>query len=570
MTDRATKYAKKVVSEKKMGKLHIAACRRHLKDIKRQGTDEFPYVWVPAKAERVLNFSETLIISEGAEPKPLRLFPHQCFDIGLPYGWVHRDTGFRRFRRSYLSVARQNGKSFTNGIHGTYSAGFSGYHHGKLFTVATKRRQAKIAWDEMKKFIEADKDLSELFRIQEWRNIIGARETGCTIEALSREGGLDEGFRSIFTSIDELHQMKDNSIYSNLYRGTRALDETLISMITTRGDDLDSFAFEIDKLAVNVLEGTVELEDFFCNIYCADDTDDKFSDEALMKANPFLWNIPRGRTSLLEDAKTAQLMGGQEFSQYCIKTLNQWYTSRESKFILPEDWQECGSNKTLEDFRGQRCFVGIDLSSGGDLTTVSLDFPLDDGSDHFFSHSLMPRGRFAEHIQSDLAPYDVWEDQGLITLTGGESSYITDYLYLIKWMHEVQEEYELDFMGIGYDRHNISGILTLLDDFGCPVREVVQSARALNDAIQSIQLQVRSRMLRHDARNGLMTWSFANAELDYNSFGEMKIEKVGSKKTRRIDPVDAAVNAHAMKLVMLGDGPATNLDELILSDEWTL
>lgn len=569
MIDRATEYAKRCVAEKTMGELHIQACWRHLRDLKRQGTEDFPYIWDAAESERVLKFAETLTISEGTEPKPVKLLPHQCFDIGSIYGWKHKDTGFRRFRRSYRSMARQNGKSFENGIHGTYIAGFTKYRNGKLFTVATKQRQAKIAWDEMKKFIQADEDLSEMFKVQEWRNCITAKETGNTIEALSKEGGLDEGFRAIFVSIDELHQMRDNQIYSNLYRGTRNLDETLISMITTRGKDLDAFAYEIDKLAVNILQGSAEFEDFFCDIYAADLSDDHFSDDALRKANPFLWTTERGRQSLYEDAKTAKAMGGQEYSQYCIKTLNLWYTDRDKSFIDPNDWRACASEKTLEDFKGERCFVGLDLSSGGDLTTVAFDFPLDDGSDHFFSHSFMPRGRFQEHIQSDLVPYDVWEANGDLTLTGGQSAYITDYAYIVSWLHEMQEKYSLEFVAIGYDRHNISGILSLLEDFGCPVLEVVQSARALNDATRSIQLMVRSQMLRHDANNKLMTWSFANAELDENSFGEIKVEKRSSKRYRRIDPVDAAVDAHAVKLVMLSEEKA-DLEELILSDDWSL
>ena len=138
-------------------------------------------------------------------------------------------------------MGRQNGKTFENGIMGTYIAGFGGYNYGKLFTVATKKRQARLAWEEMSKFINIDDDLKELFEVKDYKSIIEAVETNCTIEALSKEAGLDDGFRSIFSSIDELHQHKDNKIYKALYNGTRALAETLVSMITTRGFQLNSF-----------------------------------------------------------------------------------------------------------------------------------------------------------------------------------------------------------------------------------------------------------------------------------------------------------------------------------------
>ena len=106
-------------------------------------------------------------------------------------GWVNR-KGYRRFRRKYKSVARQNGKTFENGITAAYLAGFGGYRFGKLFTVATKKRQARLAWEDVERFILADGDLMECFRIQDYKSLITAWETGCTIEALSREGGLDE------------------------------------------------------------------------------------------------------------------------------------------------------------------------------------------------------------------------------------------------------------------------------------------------------------------------------------------------------------------------------------------
>ena len=94
-------------------------------------------------------------------------------------------------------MARQNGKSFKNG--------FSGYKYGKLFTVAAKKRQARIAWEEMSKFIKTDEDLQELFDIKDYKSLILAKDTQCTIEALSKESGLDDGFRSIFTSVGEYH-----------------------------------------------------------------------------------------------------------------------------------------------------------------------------------------------------------------------------------------------------------------------------------------------------------------------------------------------------------------------------
>lgn len=114
----------------------------------------------------------------------------------------------------------------------------------------------------MAKFITIDDDLNELFKVQDYKSLITALETNCTIEALSKEAGLDDGFRSIYSSIDELHQHKDNKIYKAIYNGTRSLPETLVSMITTRGDKLNSFCKEMDDYCIKILQGVTTAEDF--------------------------------------------------------------------------------------------------------------------------------------------------------------------------------------------------------------------------------------------------------------------------------------------------------------------
>lgn len=566
MTDPVREHALAVTKGKTIdGKFHKRACERFLRDLERSEEDDFPYRWDEEKAQNVIDFANTLTIGEGMEKRELSLYPHQCFDLGNLFGWVHKETGFRRFRRSYISMARQNGKSFLNGILGTYIGGFSGYKNGRLFTAATKKRQSKLVWDEMRKFIESDSDLNELFRVQEWKSTITCTASGNTIEALSKEGGLDEGFRAIFCSLDELHQMKDNAIYSSLYRGTRALDETLVSMITTRGKDLSSFAYEMDEHCQNILDGAIEEEDFFVDIYAMDKDDDFFDENALKKANPTLQHNESGWKNLLADAKTAKAMGGRELSEYVTKSLNYWYRSKDNAFIDFEAWKESGCKM---DITGRSCYIGLDLSSGGDLTSLGFDFETDDGEDYFMSHSFMPMGRFEEHIKSDDAPYDTWEKEGLITLTGGNGSFVTDYLYIIDYLHDFIDENELQVKGIGYDNHNISSLLPYLDDFNVPLLDVKQSARFLNDATNNIRLKVKSGEMLHDEDDHILTWGMANAEITSNSFGEIKVDKLDNLKRRRIDPVDAIIDAHAMKL--LSRPQQDNFNDVVLSDEWSL
>ena len=562
LTDKVTKYAKAVVNgEVKCGQLHKLACQRHLNDLERQRTKDFPYYWDVKAAMRVINYAETLTVAEGTEPKQVKLIPSQMFDIGCTFGWKKTVNDMRRFRRRYKSLARQNGKTFENGILGTYIAGFSGYRHGKLFTVATKKRQARLAWEEMSKFITIDPDLTELFSVKDYKSLIIAEETECTIEALSREAGLDDGFRSIFASIDELHQHQDNKAYKAIYNGTRSLPETLVSMITTRGDKLNSFCKEMDDYAIKVLKGLTSAEDFFIDIYCLDPDDDIWDENNWIKANPFLCLDKEKMATLRQDAQTARDMGGSELRDFLTKCLNMWVKNTDDQYIDPEAWQACGSDRTLKDIVAAghtECYVGLDLSSGGDLTTLALEFPLDNSNYYVYSHSFMPRGRLEEHIETDLAPYDMWESQGLITVTGGSTDYMNDYKFIVAHLKEIRDRYGLTFKSIGIDPHNAPGVMQDLEEFGCPVITVTQSARNLNDATVAIQLLTKSGQIEYDQSNELLTWSMINAAIVRNSFEEIKVDKKPGARFKRIDPVDAFVDSHYV--VMLNSGDNAPLD----------
>lgn len=545
--DRVTEYAKKTINENKMGQLHILACKRHIEDLKRQGTKEFPYIWDPKKSERILEYSETLTIGEGFETKPVKLLGSQIFDIGCPFGWL-KLNGKRRFRRSYESMARQNGKSFKNGIRGTYIAGFSGYNYGKLFTVATKKRQARIAWEEMAKFIKTDEDLQELFEIKDYKSLILANDTQCTIEALSKESGLDDGFRSIFTSVDEYHQHPNAKIYKALYNGTKALLETLVSIITTRGDKLNSACYEMDRYCINILKGIATAEDFFVDIYALDEKDDIFNPKNFIKANPYLASTKLGLETLITDMQTAKDMGGSELRDFMTKSLNLWVKNTEDQFIDPDKWKKCESQLELSDFVGKDCYAGLDLSHGGDLTTVHIEIPLDNGDSFECSHSFMPRGRLEEHIATDVAPYDVWEEEELITVTGGQDTYKNDYKFIIKYLKDIIEEYNLQLQAIGYDPHNADGFLSDLEIFGVPLLEITQSARFLHDGTEDMQLNIESGKVKYNKKEELLSYSVSNAKIVRNSFNEKKVDKEPNSKTKRIDPVDAMINAHITQM----------------------
>jgi phage terminase large subunit-like protein len=565
MQDRVMEYAIKVLNgEIIAGKYVKLACKRHLNDLERQGTDEFPYVFSIEKAERVFKFAEKLKIAEGMETKPLKLYPFQEFILGSLFGWVHRDTGYRRFRNSYIQMGRQNGKSILNAIIMLYTSTFDGYQYSQNYIGATKSLQAKVVLNEIVKFINADKDLQQFYRLKLYENTIEVLPTHSVIMALGRDTKTIDGLRGYTNVIDEFHNHKDNQMYKLLEDSTVKLPQALTSVITTAGFNLNSPCKELYDYCVNLLEGIFENDRQFVYIAQLDKDDDIWDERNWIKANPLVCSTQEGIENIKTKASVAKEMGGEELKNFMTKTLNMWVEFKNNEYIDLEKWKACASDMTLEDMVGKECYVGLDLSSGGDLTSIALEFPLTiNGQRKYFihSHSFIPARRLEEHIRTDKAPYDIWLKEGLLTVTETLGGVKTDYQYIIAYLKDLISKYNLKIKAIAYDPHNASAFLNDLETFGVDTVEIVQSAKSLNEATIDFKLEVEAGNIIYNRKNSLLTWSVANAKLVYNSFGECKIDK--NYRNKRIDPIDAIIDAH--KLAMLDKGKVT-INDLITED----
>ena len=54
------------------------------------------------------------------------------------------------------------------------------------------------------------------------------------------------------------------------------------------------------------------------------------------------------------------------------KRLNIWVQNADNQYIDVDKFLACGSDRKLDYFAGRECYAGLDLSSGGDLTTLAL------------------------------------------------------------------------------------------------------------------------------------------------------------------------------------------------------
>ncbi len=551
-TDRVSQFAEKNLKNKKeFGEDARLAFKRHLNDLKRseKGDPKFPYVFVPEKAEDIIDLANKLTIAEGEGNEEFTCAGFQEFILGSLFGWVHRETGKRRFTDSYVQIARQQGKSVLNAILGIKCSNFDNYNYGQIYCTATKSDQARIVLKEISKFIQADADLDELFDIKDYKSEITGKLTGTVIRALGRDTKSIDGFRPYLGIVDEYHAHKDNQMYKLLKGGTRKLKQSLISVITTAGFNLNAPCYDLYKYCRRVLRGIDTNERQFIYIAQMDEKDNIWDAKNWIKCCPLTGHDPELISQMQDDAKKAKSMGGDELRDFMTKSLNIWVTKAETKFIDLADWEKCGCKKTLDDFRGKKAICGLDLSSGGDLTSLTLEFPYEDKKIgdkkyYIYSHSFIPKQRMQEHMdREDNAPYVIWEQEGLLTVTTAAAGIKTDYKTILAHLHKLVDTYDIDLISIAYDPHNASAFLQDLEDFGCDLVEVKQSARSLNDATIDFQLEVKAHNIEYDERNKLLTRSMNDAILsEPNSFGEIKIDKMLQK--HRIDPCDAVICSH--------------------------
>lgn len=550
MRDRTTEYAKLVLSGQRIcGRSEKLACRRHIQDMQDKKSE---WIFDVKEAERHIDIANTLTIGEG-EAHALHTRGFQNFIIGSLFGWRKKRSDIRRYREAYVQVGRQNGKSFLAGTLANDFATFGGYQYGRIFCTATKQDQANIVWDEVAKFIQSDKDLAELYKIKTYDRTITSKVTGTTIKAIGRDTKSADGFRTILAIVDEYHAHPTNQMYKLMMDGQDMVKNALTIAITTAGFNLKSPCYEQYQFCKKVLEGVVQKDNLFVYIAELDEEDDIWKKENWAKANPLKLFLPDEVT--LDDEKLAVVANkaidarekqGEELVNFETKTLNQWVTYTGGALLDMAAWKAGGKPWTLADMRGREGYLGIDLSSGGDLTSISIVFPLQDDNVYIWSHSYMPELRLAEHIKSDDAPYGVWKNQGLITLTSGMYGIKTDYKYIIADLKRMIDEYDIDIIGCGYDAHNAAAFLADLEDvLSCDLTEVKQSARSLNDTTKDFQLSVKAGQVSYDQNNALLSWSATNAIIsEPNSFGEIKVDKI--TQTDRIDPIDAIIDAWKM------------------------
>lgn len=559
MLDRITRYAKDVLEGRECAGRYVRlACGRHLKDLESSKLVPYRFKFDLEKANEAIDLFETLTYTDGDElkGKQVELWDFQCFIVGSLFGWVDKNTGYRKYNKSYVQLARKNTKSLLNSGIALKLCSFDGYENAQVYCTATKMKQARIVWKQCKKFIEIDSELNELFKIKDHDSIIQCKFNGGEISALGRDTGTIDGFDPHGGIIDEYHAHDTNQMVKLLEDGAVNQRQALISIITTAGFDLNGPCYEEYEYCIKILEGLAEADSDHYFVYIAqmDEEDDIWDPNNWVKANPLVAKLEHGMANLIKLAGEARDKGGSTLTNFLTKSLNIWVTFSDRQYLNIDHWKKCASKKTLKDFIGKRCYIGIDLSSGGDLTSIAIEIPYtENGEKKYFiySHSFIPKMRVLEHEKTDKAPYRIWIKNKLITVTETNAGIKTDYKYIISCLKDIIGKYDLKVIAIGYDPHNADAFLSDLDEIGDTV-EIKQSCKSLNDATVDFKLEVEAGNIEYNERAALLTWSAKNAKTVHNSFKEIKIDK--DLSTKRIDPIDAVICSHKLAFIQEEEG----------------
>ena len=545
----------------------IAACKRHLEDLERAKDPEWPYVFDESRADRIFRHFENLArLDKPGET--IRLEDWQKFDEGCIFGWVSKDTGKRRFKKSYRRIARGHAK--TTDAAGVCSYGMCGdalYPPGRpelaqyeadpvVLICAVDRGQGKIMWNDVKGIAEKSPAISKRLDIK--KSYIRHRTRGGAVEVLSKDIKNKDGARPSILMLEEWHAHQTSAVRDVAASGLGKKWQCLEYVITTAGTDAENKpCYRDDLYYKQILLGEAQNDDIFVMIREIDDEDDPHDMSCWVKANPF-FRVPMGDygRTLLEQVKSeykAAFDSGDhdKIREFLIKRMDRWQADAENKYFsgCMEKFkeQDASREEMASLLKGTKGYYGFDLGKTTDLSGTAYAVFLKDGRLAFSIHGFMPQDRATQHEHSDRVPYKDWAREGWVTLTPGA---VTDNRYAEQWIYEGEEDRGWGAKEIDYDGHNATDMaIRLQESYGeDKVVEIPQTCAGLNQATKRFRELVLQGKTVHDG-SPLLYWCLSNAIEVKNNFGDIKLSKKHKDDSQRIDPVAALMNALARAIV---------------------
>ncbi len=359
---------------------------------------------------------------------------------------------------------------------------------------------------------------------------------GCIVK-ISAKTGAKEGRNIKVGSVDEIHEMKDNSLVMPIRQALSTQDEPIYGEITTEGFVRDGYLDERLKEARKVLRGELERPRWLIWLHTQDSEEEIWQDEkSWVKSNPDLgvikkWSFLR---QMVEEAKTS---------------------SATRAFVLAKDFNLPQSASTawlpqahivnletfdLDEFTGAFYISGNDFAETTDLcaSAILLKKP-DDKKTYFHTHYWIPESKL--EMSPDDVDYRQWAKEGWLTIVEGNA---VNSSIVAEWHYELLKEYDLKPFKSGYDNRFAKDFQNrYIDIFGDKITiNIPQDFKVLNNPMRTLEADMRDKLVIYQ-NNPVCHWCFCNTGIALDKLGRIMPTKMETSK--RIDGTVAKIIAYA-------------------------
>lgn len=485
------------------------------------------------RGERVCKFIETAcVIPEGSlVGQPVKL---DVFQVAFVLA-VYDNPAITK--AAILSMSRKNAKTaliaflLLAHIVGPEATTNSRYNSG-----AMSRQQASEVYNYAAKSAMLSPILRDLVRtVPSQKTIIGL-PLNTEYRALSADASTNIGGSPAVAILDEVGQIKGprSDFVDAVTTAQAAHDHPLLFYISTQAPtDADLLSVLIDDAILNKPAQVV------CHLYTADKDCDVMDETQWLKANPALGKF-RSIDDMRAQAEKAERMPSFR-NTFRNLLLNQRIVSFAT-FLDPDQWKKCAED--MADLSTcSLVFGGLDLSSKNDLTAFVLVGVDAEGISNVKARFWTPRQGLQDRQQTDRAPYDLWEQQGWLTVVEGP---VVDYEVVVRDIAIWLDDLGVMPDAVAFDRWRIDQFRKAMDSAGIdlPLVEFGQGFKDMSPALEALEDAVMQGKLAHE-NNPVLNMCAVNAVAVSDPANNRKLEK--RKATGRIDGMVALAMAMGAK-----------------------
>lgn len=517
----------------------IVVCKRIRKVYTRlvyEAENPGKYRFDEERANRPIEFIERFCKHSKGEwaGQPVRLELFQKAFISALFGFVDSKTGFRKYREAFFMVARKNGKSTMLAGIALYMLLADGEAGAEVYSVATKKDQAKIIFDEVCHMVSQSPYLRK--HIKKRKSDLYFSASMSKLQPLGKNSDTLDGLNSSCVILDEAHAVKDRNLYEVMKQSQSARTQPLFVTITTAGTVRECIFDDMYSYACKVADGVITDPTFLPIVYELDSKAEWKDPGAWFKPNPGL-----GRIKKLED-----LMAKVERAKQSPKDLSgilcKDFNVRETLYNAWLDFDTINNESTfsLEDFRGCYAIGGADLSLTTDLTCATVLMLNPDTRERFvWQMYWLPEDNFTQRVQEEKIPYDKWREAGLVRLCRGNT---IDYSDVTAWFLELVNEHGITPLWVYYDSWSARYWVEEMEGYGFKMERCIQGAKTLSLPMQNLGADLQAKKVNYN-NNPILKWCLTNTAVQEDRNGNIVPKKASSPK-QRIDGTASLLDAY--------------------------